>query len=538
MTDKLTPKQKAFCEEYVKNGGNGTQAARDAGYKGNNNTLHTVAIENLLKPTLLAYISELQAEAAKKSKRTIMDLSEIQERRSAIARGEVSDSLGFLPEFTDQLKAMDALEKTQRFVLEQEAKQQRIDGARYELPARVLGRAFVDFHRQISPNKKHELEGGRGSLKSSCVSLEIIPLIKNNPTLHACIVRKVAGTLRDSVYAQIKWAIHELGLDDEFECKVSPLEITYTPTGQKIYFRGCDDPIKLKSIKPPFGYIGVLWVEEADQLSGAEQLRSIEQSTLRGGGDSYEFISYNPPKSKDNWVNRERLIPDANRILHHSTYLDAPPEWLGQKFLDDAEHLKEVNPTAYEHEYLGVPNGSGGNVFDLIEIRTITDEEIARFDHIRQGVDWGWFPDPFAFLRTHYDAARERIYLLDELYVNKQSNTLTAEWILQHGYNDFDITCDSEDPKSVNDYRDFGLPARGAVKGAGSVDYGFKWLQCRTIVIDPERTPNAYQEIINYEYERDKEGNVISGYPDKNDHAISALRYAYEPLFRRRGSNA
>lgn len=224
--------------------------------------------------------------------------------------------------------------------------------------------------------------------------------------------------------------------------------------------------------------------------------------------------------------------------MHRSTYQDVPVEWLGQPFIDEAEHLKEINPSAYEHEYLGIPNGSGGNVFDLVEVREITDEEISRMDRIYQGVDFGWYPDQFAFLRTHYDAAREKIYLMDELYVNKQSNAETGKWIIDKGYSDFAITCDSAEPKSVNDYRDMGLKARGAIKGAGSVEYGFKWLQCRTIVIDPKRTPNAYNEITKYEYERDKEGNVISGYPDGNDHAISALRYAYESLFNKRGINA
>lgn len=408
----------------------------------------------------------------------------------------------------------------------------------YELPARVIGRAFVDINRQIVPNKTYVFEGGRGGLKSSFISLKIIEILKNNPNMHACIVRKVAGTLRDSVFAQIKWAINELGLNAEFTCKVSPLEITVKKTGQVIYFRGCDDPIKLKSIKPPFGYIGILWKEEKDQLSGAAEERNVNQSVLRGGMESYDFSSYNPPKSKSNWVNKEKQVPNENRVIHRSTYIDAPPEWLGQKFIDDAKHLKEVNPAAYEHEYMGVPNGDGGNVFESLEIREITGEEISKMDRIHQGVDWGWYPDQYAFLRTHYDPAREKIYLIDELYVNKKSNAETGAWIKEKGYDDFNIICDSEDPKSVGDYRGLGLPARGAKKGPGSVEYGFKWLQCRKIVIDPRRTPNAYNEISNYEYERDKDGNVISGYPDGNDHAISALRYAYEPLFNRRGNTA
>lgn len=412
------------------------------------------------------------------------------------------------------------------------------DDKKYELPARVLGKAFVDINRQIKPNIEYVFEGGRGGLKSSFVAFKIVELIKNNPQMHACITRQVAGTLKDSVYANMKWAINELGLMEEFECKVSPLEIKYIKTGQTIYFRGLDDETKLKSIKPEFGYIGILWKEEKDQMKGDAQERSVNQSVLRGGDESYDFSSYNPPKSKSNWVNRIKLIPNSKRVIHHSSYLEAPAEWLGQKFLNDAEHLKEVNPEAYEHEYLGVPNGDGGNVFEYLEIRDITDEEISRMDRIFPGVDYGWYPDAFCYLRTYYDSAREKIYLIDELYVNKWSNSKTADWIKKKGYDDYTMICDSAEPKSVNDFRDAGLPARGAIKGPGSIEYGFKFLQTKTLVIDPKRTPNAYKEITEYEYDRDKEGNVISGYPDGNDHAISALRYAYEPLFNRRGYSA
>lgn len=412
------------------------------------------------------------------------------------------------------------------------------DESEYELPARVLGKAFVDINRQIKPNIEYVFEGGRGGLKSSFVAFKIVELIKNNPQMHACITRQVAGTMKDSVYANMKWAINELGLMEEFECKVSPLEIKYIKTGQTIYFRGLDDETKLKSIKPEFGYIGILWKEEKDQMKGDAQERSVNQSVLRGGDESYDFSSYNPPKSKSNWVNRIKLIPNPKRVIHHSSYLEAPAEWLGQKFIDDAAHLKEINPEAYEHEYLGVPNGDGGNVFEYLEIRDITDEEISRMDRIFAGVDYGWYPDAFCYLRTYYDSAREKIYLIDELYVNKWSNSKTADWIKKKGYDDYTMICDSAEPKSVNDFRDAGLPARGAIKGPGSIEYGFKFLQTKTLVIDPKRTPNAYKEITEYEYDRDKEGNVISGYPDGNDHAISALRYAYEPLFNRRGYSA
>jgi len=414
----------------------------------------------------------------------------------------------------------------------------REDTEAYFLPARVVGRAFVDVNRELIPNKTYIFKGGRGSLKSSFVSLKIVELLKNNPQMHACVVRKIASTLKDSVFSQMKWAINELGLNDEFTMTKSPMEITLNKTGQKIYFRGCDDPIKLKSIKPEFGYIGILWIEERDQLNGADEERSVVQSVLRGGSQSYLFCSYNPPKSSNAWVNRELLIPDENRVVHETTYLEAPKEWLGQKFLDDAEHLRAVNPKAYDHEYLGKANGTGGQVFEDVQIRKITDEEIAKFDRICQGVDWGWFPDPFAFIRCAYVSSSETIYIFAEHVVNKVKNAANAEWIQEHGYDDYRITCDSAEPKSVNDFKDLGLPAFPAIKGAGSIEYSFKWLQCRHIVVDAERCPTAAEEILNYEYERDKEGNVISGYPDGNNHCIDALRYATESYWTRRGNQA
>lgn len=474
---------------------------------------------------LAKMIAENPAPTAAKKKLTKMGISDEDANNNACIVAAVYDKA---------IKGnMQAVDKWEQLVAVSKS-----DESKYELPARVLGKAFVDINRQIKPNIEYVFEGGRGGLKSSFVAFKIVELIKNNPQMHACITRQVAGTLKDSVYANMKWAINELGLMEEFECKVSPLEIKYIKTGQTIYFRGLDDETKLKSIKPEFGYIGILWKEEKDQMKGDAQERSVNQSVLRGGNESYDFSSYNPPKSKSNWVNRIKLIPNPKRVIHHSSYLEAPAEWLGQKFIDDAAHLKEINPEAYEHEYLGVPNGDGGNVFEYLEIRDITDEEISRMDRIFAGVDYGWYPDAFCYLRTYYDSAREKIYLIDELYVNKWSNSKTADWIKKKGYDDYTMICDSAEPKSVNDFRDAGLPARGAIKGPGSIEYGFKFLQTKTLVIDPKRTPNAYKEITEYEYDRDKEGNVISGYPDGNDHAISALRYAYEPLFNRRGYSA
>ena len=381
----------------------------------------------------------------------------------------------------------------------------------------------------------YDFSGGRGSLKSSTVSVLVPLLLINNPGTHALVLRKVANTIRDSVYAQYIWAIGELGMAAYWEAKVSPMELIYKPTGQKIMFRGADDPMKIKSIKVPFGYIAVTHFEEKDQFAGRAEIRTILQSTMRGGSKYWNFESYNPPISRDNWANKDSLEERTDRLCHKSTYLQAPTEWLGEQFLAEAEHLKATDERAYQHEYLGIPVGTGGNVFDNLELREITDEEMSHFDRIYQGVDYGWFPDPFAFIRLHYDRARETIYLMDEIYQNKLTNEASGNIIIQRGYKDAYITCDSAEPKSVADYRAMGLPAKVAVKGPGSVDYGMKWLQRRKIVIDRKRTPNAYNEFVNYEYDRNKDGDIISGYPDVNNHLIDATRYAVERVSRQMG---
>lgn len=400
-----------------------------------------------------------------------------------------------------------------------------------------IGSAFYDVAHDVfhHGHTHYDFSGGRGSLKSSTVSVLVPLLLINNPGTHALVLRKVANTIRDSVYAQYIWAIGELGMAAYWEAKVSPMELIYKPTGQKIMFRGADDPMKIKSIKVPFGYIAVTHFEEKDQFAGRAEIRTILQSTMRGGSMFWNFESYNPPISRDNWANKDSLEERTDRLCHKSTYLQAPPEWLGEQFLTEAEHLKATDERAYQHEYLGIPVGTGGNVFDNLELRKITDEEMSHFDHIYQGVDYGWFPDPFAFIRLHYDRARETIYLMDEIYQNKLTNEASGNIIIQRGYKDAYITCDSAEPKSVADYRAMGLPAKAAVKGPGSVDYGMKWLQRRKIVIDRKRTPNAYNEFVNYEYDRNKDGDIISGYPDENNHLIDATRYAVERISRRMG---
>lgn len=543
--DKLRPKQKRFCEEYVKNGGNGAQAARDAGYDCESDKAYrNIASENLAKPSIKAYIEEIQPKD-----NSIASLAEIQQFRTRILRGEEKDQFGLEAALADRQKAAADLEKALRIKEQVEAEQAAKEAARkagvYHTDLDIIGDDFHKIIRDIRGKKHREyvFTGGRGSLKSSTVFTILPELIKNNPKMHALVVRQVGNTLRDSVYSQIQWSVDKQGENglfdvDDWQFRVSPLEITYKPTGQKIYFRGADDPGKIKSIKVPFGYIGILIFEELDQFGGEEPVRKIEQSAIRGGDEAYVFKIFNPPISKANWANKYAEVPKPNMMVHRSTYLDVPVEWLGRPFIEEAEHLKTVNPDAYAHEYLGEPIGLGTEIFKFLEVRTITDEEIARQERIYQGQDWGWEPDPKAFVRLSYSHATETIMLLDELGGTCIRTKDMAQEIINKGYDDFEIRCGVDEMEHINDYKDMGLVARPAIVTPGSVRRTHEWLQCRKIVIDPARTPRAYKEFSEYEHEVDKNGEVIDGYPDKNNHYIDAVRYATSPLSMKRGNSA
>lgn len=404
----------------------------------------------------------------------------------------------------------------------------------------IISPAFAVPHRAIKRGEVTELveKGGRGSAKSSHMSVEVLLFLLKHPDCHAVVLRKVGNTLRTSVYAQICWAIAQLGLSTLFRCTVSPMECVYTHTGQKIMFFGTDDPGKLKSIKVPFGYVGLAWFEELDQFSGAEEIRNIEQSLFRGGPFSLALKSFNPPAMARNWANQYVLEAKPGKMVHHSTYLTTPEDWLGPRFLADAEHLKVTNETAYRHEYLGEVVGCGTQVFENLDVREITDAEIGGFDRIYNGVDWGWYPDPWAYNRVHYDAGRRALYIFDELTRRRTSNQDTAALVKERMQSpDELITADSAEEKSISDYRAYGLMCRGAEKGPGSVNYSMKWLQSLAkIVIDPARCPDTAKEFLEYEYERDaKTGEVLQGYPDINNHHIDAVRYATNKIWKRRG---
>lgn len=369
-------------------------------------------------------------------------------------------------------------------------------------------------------------KGGRGSTKSSFIALKIVLGIMNNPNANAVALRKVKDTLHDSVYEQLCWAIEFLGVSHKWNMPESKLVLTYE-TGQQIRFRGADKPKKIKSIKFKRGYCKYLWYEELDEFTGPEEIRLINQSLMRGGEKFVVFYSYNPPKSVNNWVNAEAQLTRPDRLVHHSTYLDVPREWLGEQFIIEAEHLKQTKPDNYAHEYLGEVTGTGGEIFTNVKCRPITDEEIKTFYNIKRGLDFGYAADPAHYGTMHYDRKHKRLYIYHEYHKTGASNKALSDAIEAENKNNDAVYADSAEPRTINELRQYGRRIVPVKKGPDSVEYGIKFLQdLEEIIIDDTRCPETAREFLNYELEKDANGNFKAGYPDKDNHSIDAARYA------------
>lgn len=386
-------------------------------------------------------------------------------------------------------------------------------------------------------------DGGRGSLKSTFAATEVILLVMRMPDIHAVVFRKVANTIATSVWPEYNKIIDRMGVRALWKQNKRPYTLTYQPTGQTIQFYGLDDPGKLKSLTVPFGYFGVAHFEEFDQYDGPEEIRNVEQSVFRGGPFSFAFKTYNAPAMSRHWVNRYKREPKPRQFQHHTSYLTTPPEWLGPRFFDDAETLRERDPVAYAHEYMGEVVGCGTSVFENLEIRTITDDEISDFDRVYCGLDWGWYPDPNHFGAMAYDAARRTVYIFFEHRAVREKDEELAH-VLER-WKGYEIIADSAGNKSIATLRDLGFRRlRGcykyAARGGTSVTDGMKWLQSRAkIVIDPKRCPNTAREFSEYEYGIDRRTQeVLPEYIDADNHSIDMVRYALEPIWQKRGTGS
>jgi phage terminase large subunit len=282
---------------------------------------------------------------------------------------------------------------------------------------------------------------------------------------------------------------------------------------------------------------------------------------MRGGEKFWDFRTFNPPISKNNWANEYTETCEIQRtdstLVVRNTYLDVPRHWLGEQFIEEAEELKRINERAYIHEYLGKAIGTGGDVFPNVSDMNMEElvpkldpygNEIAKipmwqtFDKVYNGIDWGFAIDPTRFVKLYFDKDQLDVYIFDEYttYKNRIENIYHALYEdLKKVRNDELVIADSGGGGSfaIADFKAYGAFIRQAQKGPESVNYGIKWLQgLRHIYIDKRRCPDTYKEFVNYEYEQDKDGNFISAYPDENNHSIDAVRYALEKYANRKGN--
>lgn len=404
----------------------------------------------------------------------------------------------------------------------------------------LLPVSFHDVWRKAKdPNNLNVVcKGGRGSGKSSDIAIMLVTLIIKYP-VNSVVIRKVDNTLVTSVFEQIRWAVEQLNVSHLFRVKMSPLEIQYVPRGNKIIFRGAQDPQRLKSLKDSRFPYAIGWVEELAEFKTEDEVTTITNSLLRGELDDglfYKFFfSYNPPKRKTSWVNKkyETQFQPKHTFVHHSTYLDNP--YISKAFIEEAEAMKDKNEMRYRWEYLGEAIGSGVVPFSNLQFKTITDDEFNSFDNFRQGVDYGYSTDPAAFVRWHYDKKRNTIYAMNEVYGVKLSNRKLAEGMRAIKAEDYRVKAEIS-PKDNDELKfEHGIRLLSQVKkGPGSVEYGEKWLDdLDAIVIDPVRTPNIAKEFENIDYQTDKDGNTIPRLVDKDNHTIDATRYAFEDDMQR-----
>lgn len=396
----------------------------------------------------------------------------------------------------------------------------------------IVGRGYKDFWN--FKGRYRVCKGSRASKKSKTTALNLIYRIMKYPQANLLVVRKVGATLKDSCYTELKWAIHRFGVDSLFDCKLSPLEITYKPTGQKIYFRGLDDPLKITSITVDVGCLCWLWLEEAYEITSEDDFNMLDES-IRGVTPDNLFkqvtITFNPWNER-HWL-KARFFDrvDDNILALTTNYLCN--EWLDKTDLKLFEDMKNNNPRRYQVAGLGNWGISEGLVYENWEERVFDINNIRNSKTTAVfGLDFGYTNDPTALFCGIVDPVSKEIYVFDELYEKALSNEQIAEKIKKMGYSKEKITADSAEPKSIARLRELGInhikPAR---KGKDSINNGIDFIQGFKILIHP-KCNNFITEIGNYTWDKDKFGKSINRPVDEFNHLMDAMRYGLEELIR------
>lgn len=401
---------------------------------------------------------------------------------------------------------------------------------RVNLPE-VVGKGygtFWNFKGRYRVNK-----GSRASKKSTTTALNIITRMMKYPQANTLVVRKTYRTLKDSCYTQLKWAVRRLGVEAWWDFKLNPLEATYKPTGQKIYFRGLDDPLKVTSITVDVGVLCWAWLEEAYEVMNEDDFSILDES-IRGEVPEGLFkqwtITFNPWNER-HWLKKRFFdAPPSPDILAMTTNYMCN-EWLDEADIKVFEDMKVRNPRRYTVAGLGGWGIVDGLVYENWKEESFDIDEVRRKPDVVSafGLDFGYTNDPSALFCGLLDQANKRLYVFDEMYEKGMSNKMIAEKIRALGYSKERITADAAEPKSIDELRFMGLHVKGARKGKDSVKNGIQWIQDLEIIIHPQCV-NFITEISNYTWDKDKFGATLNMPIDDFNHLLDAMRYALEDM--------
>ncbi|MEG2039196.1 MAG: phage terminase large subunit [Oscillospiraceae bacterium] len=464
----------------------------------------------------------LDNEITGKAKKEISDIT------SLIGDEKVTVSAAMV---AGQMKsAMYGNTKAFEVLTDMQEKLQVIQETSWQMPITDITSDFVKPYREMHKAydtgcwREFILKGGRGSIKSSFISEFALETILQDPQAHVVFTRRYKVDLRGSVYTQFLKTVTRLDMLEEWEFTTAPMKATYKKTGQQVLFVGCDKPISLKSYNLSFGHVKLLVNEEMDEMAGIEQLDSVEDTFLRQDVNSIVVRVFNPPKSANNWANNYVAEPREKCFVNHSYYYNTPTEWLGKRFFDRAEWFKHNKPKYYNNNYLGIVVGTGSEIFDNVEFRAITNEEMNTMGNFFHGLDFG-YTHPQVFSEVSYNSETDTLYITNEVYKAKMKNKSFARLIKK--YMCVEIIADSASPERIAEMSDYGFWITGASKGWGSRSFCWEWLQeRRKIVIDCERTPCIAKEFRTLEFVTLADGTVTSQYPTIGEDGIMSIAYA------------
>lgn len=390
----------------------------------------------------------------------------------------------------------------------------------------IVGKGYKDFWNFTG--RYRVCKGSRASKKSKTAALNAIFRIMKYPQANLLVIRKTFATLKDSCYTDLRWAIRRFGVESLFECKLSPLEITYKPTGQKILFRGLDDPLKITSITVSVGCLCWLWIEEAYEIDSEADFNMLDES-IRGITPEGLFkqitLTFNPWSDR-HWLKRRFFDISNDDVLAITTNYMCN-EWLDEADKRLFEHMKESNPKRYAVAGLGEWGVTEGIIFENWRTEDLT-ELIPTFDNIYCGMDFGYSIDPNALIKVHINKAQRKIYVFDEWYQAGMTDDELLR-VCKEFFGNLYVICDSADPKTIDYLAMNNINATPAVKGADSINRGIRWLQGYEIIVHKD-CQNFKNEIEQYHWLTDKYGNTMAKACDENNHLLDALRYATEPL--------